>query len=119
MIQVAQIAFAKARRRAEGGAGAGRLLGPLKWVGLGLAPLIFCFFMRALLKRRENETLAEPSWLLDRPTPLAALEAEAGAAQRRADAGAARRAPEDREAQPSSSSSSVSPSAWPPRSARG
>jgi flagellar M-ring protein FliF len=54
------------------------LLGPLKCVGLSLALLIFCFFMVRFMKRRENETLAEPSWLLDRPTPLAALEAEAG-----------------------------------------
>ena len=78
VIQVAQIAFAKPAAEPKAGPVPVSLLGPLKWVGLSLALLIFCFFMVRFMKRRENETLAEPSWLLDRPTPLAALEAEAG-----------------------------------------
>ena len=52
------------------------LLGPIKWVGLGLASLLFLFFMRRGLKKREGETLASPSWLteIEEPTTLAALE---------------------------------------------
>ena len=37
-------------RAAEGGPVPVSLLGPLKWVGLGLATLLFLFFMRRALK---------------------------------------------------------------------
>ena len=33
------------------------MLGPLKWVGLGLAALLFLFFMARGMKKRENENL--------------------------------------------------------------
>jgi flagellar M-ring protein FliF len=52
------------------------LLGPLKWVGLGLATLLFMFFMARSLRKREGEALASPSWLteIEQPVPLAQLE---------------------------------------------
>ena len=34
------------------------MLGPLKWVGLGLAALLFLFFMVRVMKKRETEMLA-------------------------------------------------------------
>jgi len=45
---------------------------------LGLAALLFLFFITRHLRRRENEVLADPSWLrqLEAPTPIAQLEAE-------------------------------------------
>ena len=39
------------------------LLGPLKWVGLGLASLLFLFFMTRGLRKREGENLGTPAWL--------------------------------------------------------
>jgi len=52
------------------------LLGPLKWVGLGLASLLFLFFMTRALRKREGESLAEPAWLtqIEEPVSLAELE---------------------------------------------
>jgi flagellar M-ring protein FliF len=52
------------------------LLGPLKWVGLGIASLIFLFFMTRALRKREGESLAEPAWLtqIEEPVSLAELE---------------------------------------------
>jgi flagellar M-ring protein FliF len=55
------------------------MLGPLKWVGLGLATLIFCFFMARGIRRRESETLAEPAWLREIEAPVRLAELEAGA----------------------------------------
>jgi flagellar M-ring protein FliF len=53
------------------------LLGPLKWVGLGLASLLFLFFMARGMKKREGENLGTPAWLttIDEPVSLAQLEA--------------------------------------------
>jgi flagellar M-ring protein FliF len=58
------------------------LLGPLKWVGLGLGSLLFLFFITRGMKRREGEGLGTPSWLteIEEPVSLAALEAQTGAA---------------------------------------
>ena len=52
------------------------LLGPIKWVGLGLATLLFLFFTRRALKKREGEALPTPAWLtdIDEPVALSALE---------------------------------------------
>jgi flagellar M-ring protein FliF len=52
------------------------LLGPLKWVGLGLASLLFLFFMSRALRRREGQELAGPAWLteIEEPVRLAELE---------------------------------------------
>ncbi len=56
------------------------MLGPIKWVGLGLASLLFLFFMARGMKRRESENLGTPAWLttIDEPVSLAQLEAGAG-----------------------------------------
>ncbi len=55
------------------------LLGPLKWVGLGLASLLFLFFMTRGMRKREGEALA-PSWItqIEEPMSLAQLEARSG-----------------------------------------
>ena len=57
------------------------LLGPLKWVGLGLAALLFLFFMARGMNKRENENLGTPAWLteIEEPMSLAQLEARTAA----------------------------------------
>jgi flagellar M-ring protein FliF len=74
-ITVTQMPFAKPETPKAGPVPT-NLLGPIKWAGLGLASLLFLFFMRRGLKKREGETLASPSWLteIEEPTTLAALE---------------------------------------------
>jgi flagellar M-ring protein FliF len=74
-IQVAQMAFAKPVVPKTGPVPT-TLLGPLKWVGLGLASLVFLFFMTRGLRRRESENLGTPSWLteIEEPMTLAQLE---------------------------------------------
>jgi flagellar M-ring protein FliF len=76
-IKATQLAFAKAPEAAKAGPVPAGLLGPLKWVGLGLAALAFCFFMLRHLKKREGSALPQPAWLsqIDQPVPLSALEA--------------------------------------------
>jgi flagellar M-ring protein FliF len=53
------------------------MLGHAKWVALGLAGLLFLFFVRRGLRRREAEALGEPMWLREvtAPQSLSALEA--------------------------------------------
>jgi flagellar M-ring protein FliF len=48
-----------------------------KYALLGIASLVFLFFVTRHLRRREDEALAEPTWLrqLDAPMPVAQLEA--------------------------------------------
>ncbi len=77
VFQASQLAFAKAPAAPKAGPVPVSLLGPLKWVGLGLATLVFMFFMSRHLKRREGEALASPSWLseIEQPVSLAELEA--------------------------------------------
>ena len=41
------------------------LLGPLKYVGIGLASILFLFFMTRALRRREQEDLPMPTWLTE------------------------------------------------------
>ena len=74
-ISSAQMAFAKAETPKAGPVPA-TLLGPLKWVGLGLASLLFLFFMTRGMRKRETENLT-PAWLteIEEPVSLAALEA--------------------------------------------
>src|SRR3954447_13905947 len=56
------------------------MLGPLKWVGLGFASLIFLFFMTRGMRKREAENLGTPAWIteIEEPVSLAALEARSG-----------------------------------------
>jgi flagellar M-ring protein FliF len=74
-IQAAQVPFAKVEAPKAGPVPTS-LLGPLKWVGLGLASLVFLFFMGRALRKRENEALAAPAWLtqIEEPVSLAELE---------------------------------------------
>ncbi len=52
------------------------MLGPIKWAALGLATLLFLFFTRRALKKREGEALPAPSWLTEVEEPVALSELE-------------------------------------------
>jgi flagellar M-ring protein FliF len=77
VFEATQLAFAKPPAEPKAGPVPASMLGPLKWVGLGLATLVFMFFMGRSLRKREGEALASPSWLteIEQPVPLAQLEA--------------------------------------------
>jgi flagellar M-ring protein FliF len=77
VFQAAQVPFAKAPDEPKAGPVPVGMLGPIKWVGLGLATLVFMFFMARSLRKREGEALASPSWLteIEQPVSLAELEA--------------------------------------------
>ena len=74
-ISATQVAFAKPVAPKTGPVPTS-LLGPLKWVGLGLASLVFLFFMTRALRKREGQELAGPAWLteIEEPVSLAELE---------------------------------------------
>ena len=74
-IQAAQVPFAKVETPKAGPVPT-TLLGPLKWVGIGIASLLFLFFMSRSLRKREGEALAKPAWLtqIEEPVSLAELE---------------------------------------------
>jgi flagellar M-ring protein FliF len=74
-MQAAQVPFAKVETPKAGPVPT-TLLGPLKWVGIGLASLIFLFFMSRHLRKREGEAIATPAWLtqIEEPVSLAELE---------------------------------------------
>jgi flagellar M-ring protein FliF len=74
-ISATQMAFAKPPV-AKTGPVPTTLLGPLKWVGLGIASLVFLFFMTRALKRREGEQLAGPAWLTEIAEPVSLAELE-------------------------------------------
>jgi flagellar M-ring protein FliF len=78
-ITSTQFAFAKAETPKAGPVPT-TLLGPLKWVGLGLAALIFLFFMTRGMRKRENENLT-PAWLTEISEPVSLAQLEAGAGQ--------------------------------------
>jgi len=82
VFQASQIPFAKAPAPPKAGPVPVTMLGPLKWVGLGLATLAFMFFMSRQLKRREGEALASPSWLSEIEQPMSLAELEAPSAPR-------------------------------------
>jgi len=84
-ISVARVAFGKPETVAVPKPGPldelGGPLGVAKWVLLGLGALLFLFFVRRGLKRREGEALGlEPTWLreITESRPLAELEAGRG-----------------------------------------
>ncbi len=74
-IQAAQVPFAKVEAPKAGPVPT-TMLGPLKWVGIGLASLLFLFFMSRALRKREGEALTAPAWLtsIEEPVSLAQLE---------------------------------------------
>jgi flagellar M-ring protein FliF len=75
-ISVSQVAFAKPPAPVKPGATA-NIMGMAKWFLLGLAMLLFLFFVTRHLRRHESENL-EPVWLRDieTTTPLAQLEGD-------------------------------------------
>ncbi|MFL5909333.1 MAG: flagellar basal-body MS-ring/collar protein FliF [Gaiellaceae bacterium] len=75
-LSVTQVAFAKPQ--AAKPAVVGNILGYLKFVGLGFGMLIFLFFMKRHLKRREGEELASPTWLRELEAPVSLAELEGG-----------------------------------------
>ncbi|HSC03458.1 MAG TPA: flagellar basal-body MS-ring/collar protein FliF [Solirubrobacteraceae bacterium] len=75
-LSVSQIAFAKPATTTASPAGPTKMLGYAKYAAVGLGALLFLFFMRRNLKRREREVFGgQPTWLreLETPRPLAAL----------------------------------------------
>ena len=78
-ITATQMAFAKPATPKAGPVPT-TMLGPLKWVGLGLASLLFLFFMARGMRKREAENLGTPAWIteIEEPVSLAALEARTG-----------------------------------------
>src|SRR3954468_4850661 len=74
-VQSAQMAFAKPAAPKTRPVPT-PLTGPLRWVGLGRASLLFLFFMRRGMRKREGESLGTPSWLteIEEPMSLAQLE---------------------------------------------
>jgi flagellar M-ring protein FliF len=51
-------------------------LAPLKYAGIGLASILFLFFVTRALRKREQEAIPMPTWLseIEGPRPLAELE---------------------------------------------
>ncbi len=74
-ITVTQMPFAKPEV-AKAGPVPTTMLGPIKWAGLGLATLLFLFFTRRALKKREGEALPTPAWLTTVEEPVALSELE-------------------------------------------
>ena len=76
-VESLQVAFPAAAEEPKAGPVPATMIEPLKWVGVGLASLVFLFLMMRGLRRREAEELPTPAWLtqISEPTPLAALEA--------------------------------------------
>jgi flagellar M-ring protein FliF len=74
-ISVSTIAFAKPTPAAPA-AGPNKMIGYAKYGAVGLGALLFLFFMSRMVKRREQESFGQPTWLrsLETPRPLAALE---------------------------------------------
>jgi flagellar M-ring protein FliF len=74
-MQAAQVPFAKVATPKAGPVPT-TMLGPIKWVGVGFATLLFLFFMSRSLRKREGEALTTPAWLteIEEPMPLAQLE---------------------------------------------
>jgi flagellar M-ring protein FliF len=74
-LSVSQIAFAKPAA-APAPASSTKMIGYAKYALIGFGALLFLFFMRRSIKRRERETFTgQPTWLreLETPRPLAAL----------------------------------------------
>jgi flagellar M-ring protein FliF len=78
VLNVSQVAFAKPATTAPAaGPLGGGMLDYAKYAAAGLGLLAFLFFVMRHLKRRERESLGEPTWLrqIEAPTTLADLEA--------------------------------------------
>jgi flagellar M-ring protein FliF len=75
-LTLSTVAFAKTEAPAKASPVAGAI-GYAKYAGIGLASLLFLFFVTRHLRRRESDALGEPVWLreITAPQPLSALEA--------------------------------------------
>ena len=119
-LSISQIAFAKPATIKASPTSPSKMLGYAKYGVIGLGALLFLFFMRRNLKRREREVFGgQPTWLreLETPRPLAALAAGADEDPTDRSSGCAHQStcPSAR----SRSWSSATPIAWPSRSAPG
>jgi flagellar M-ring protein FliF len=75
-LSVQQIAFAKPATTTAAPTSSTKMIGYAKYALIGIGALMFLFFMRRSIKRREKETFTgQPTWLreLETPRPLAAL----------------------------------------------
>ena len=81
-ITLSSVPFAKQPAAAKPGSLPVNVLAYAKWAGLGLASLLFLFFVRRALRRRESaDLIGEPVWLhqIESPRPVGELAAgEAG-----------------------------------------
>jgi len=70
---------------------------PLKYAGIGLASILFLFFVTRALRRRETEALPMPTWLteIEGPRPLAELERSTGGSAGQLAAAESKRSPVD------------------------
>ena len=77
VLNVSQVAFAKPAAAAPAAGPAGDIMGYAKYGAVGVGLLAFLFFVMRHLKKRERESLGEPTWLrqIEAPTTLADLEA--------------------------------------------
>ena len=77
VLNVSQVAFAKPAATAPAAGPAGDMMVYAKYGAVGLGLLGFLFFVMRHLKKRERESLGEPTWLrqIEAPTTLADLEA--------------------------------------------
>jgi flagellar M-ring protein FliF len=77
VLNVSQVAFAKPATTPPAAGPVGGMLDYAKYGIAGLGVLGFLFFLMRHLKRRERESLGEPTWLrqIEAPTTLADLEA--------------------------------------------
>ena len=77
VLNVSQVAFAKPAAAAPAAGPAGDVMTYAKYGAVGLGLLAFLFFVMRHLRKRERESLGEPTWLrqIEAPTTLADLEA--------------------------------------------
>jgi flagellar M-ring protein FliF len=77
VLNVSQVAFAKPATTAPAAGPAGDVMNYAKYGAVGLGLIAFLFFVMRHLKKRERESLGEPTWLrqIEAPTTLADLEA--------------------------------------------
>ena len=77
VLNVSQVAFAKPAATAPAAGPAGDVMNYAKYGAVGLGLIAFLFFVMRHLKKRERESLGEPTWLrqIEAPTTLADLEA--------------------------------------------
>ena len=78
-LALSTVPFAKQPKEAPAAVAgpAGGMIGYAKYAVLGLATALFLFFVSRHLRRRESESIAEPTWLreINGPTSIAALAA--------------------------------------------